>query len=497
MMVSMASGKRVAVIGAGFSGLSAAALLAREGFEVTVYEQNASSGGRAMLYQEAGFTFDMGPSWYLMPDVFERFLSIFGKRPEDLVELVRLDPYYRLFFQGQGTADIVPDLEANMAIFDSFESGGGERLASYLRDAARQYDLAMGRFVYREYSSFLDLMDPRLAIDGIRLGLFQDVDGYVSSRFKDGRSRKILEYTMVFLGGSPKNTPALYSIMSHVDMTLGVFYPLGGIGRLAKAMEGLARSQGAQFEFSQPVERILIGPDGQARGVRTPSGDHEADIVVSTADYHHCETELLPDQARSYDEGYWSGKVIAPSALLIYLGLGRKVKGLAHHNLFLADDWERHFDQIFKEPCWPDDPSYYVSCPSKSDPTVAPKGCDCLFILVPLSPGLTDDERSREGLAGKVLGDIGDRIGEDLTKDVLVRRIFSHRDFKGLYNAYKGNALGLSHTLFQTALWRPSHRSRKVPNLYHSGHYTHPGVGVPMCLISSQIVAQMVVDRHG
>lgn len=488
--------KRIAIIGAGFGGLGAAAILARAGFEVDVYEKNGAPGGRAMLYCDKGFTFDMGPSWYLMPDVFENFFAAFGKKPSDLLKLRRLDPSYRVFFEGEGAADVSPSLEKNCALFDSFEPGGGARLKKYLQEAKSRYALAMGKFVYRDYKSILDFADPRLIFDGIRLGLFGNIDSYVKRSFSSDKARKILEYTMVFLGGSPSSTPGLYSIMSHVDLGMGVYYPEGGIGELALAMERLAKENGARFHYDSPVSSIN-SRGGLARTLSIGKKNVEADVVVADADYHHVETELLRAPDRTYGQGYWKSRVMAPSAFLVFLGLGKKVKGLAHHNLFLAKNWDRHFSQIFENPKWPDNPSYYVSCPSKTDKTVAPKGKECLFILVPVASGLEDTDSIRAMYLDRVVSHLEEALKESLQDSIEIKRVFSHNDFTSAFNSYKGTALGMSHTLFQTALWRPSHKSGKLKNLYFTGHYTHPGVGVPMTIISSQIISREIADAYG
>jgi len=488
---------KVAIVGSGFGGLSAAALLARDGFEVQVFEKNEQPGGRASTYKELGYTFDMGPSWYLMPDVYETFFAEFGKTPQDYFPLQQLDPAYRVYFGHQKVADVPADIEQTYALFDSFEPGGAEKLQRYLASAAEKYDLSINELLYRDYRSVLDFLSGRLIMEGAKLHVFENLDSFVNRYFESDEAKKIVEYSIGFLGGSPKNTPSFYHIMSHIDLTMGVFYPEGGMRAVVGALHRLAAEQGAQFLFDEPVTRILV-EDGTATGVETTKGSFEADIVLVNADYPWSELHLLDDRHRTYDAAYWEKRVLAPSAFVAYLGVNKRFEGLAHHTLFLDEHWEEGFDTLFDpaKAAWPERPSYYVNVPSRTDPTAAPEGCDTLFILVALAPGLEDTPERREAFYARIMDDLERKLGEPVREAVEVKRIFALEDFANRYNAYHGTALGLSHTLFQTALWRPSHKSKKVENLYYSGHYTHPGIGVPMTLISSTMVAKELADRH-
>ncbi|MDD3622627.1 MAG: phytoene desaturase family protein [Methanofollis sp.] len=485
------------VVGAGFGGLSAAALLARQGLEVEVVEKNEQVGGRAGVYQEQGFSFDMGPSWYLMPDVYERFFDEFGKRPADFYELTRLDPAYRIFFGGGEVVDLPAGLEKDYALFDSFEERGGEKLKAYLDSAQELYDLSINEFLYRDYRSIFDFLSGRLIMQGRRMHIFESLEKFVKRHFESDEAQKIVQYSIGFLGGSPQNTPSFYHIMSHIDMTMGVWYPVGGMRAVVDGFSSLARALGVQIALNEPVEQIEV-KGKEATRVVTAAGRRDADLVLVNADYAHAELDLLDPAHRSYPEKYWRSRVLAPSAFVVYLGLDRRVDGLAHHTLVLDRDWEEGFDLIFdpKKAAWPDHPSYYVNVPSKTDSTAAPPGGEALFILVPLAPGLKDTPALREAFFTRVLDDLEENLGEDLRSAVVVRRIFALHDFEERYNAYQGTALGLSHTLFQTALWRPAHQSKKVGNLYYTGQYTHPGIGVPMTLISSSIVAREIAERH-
>lgn len=489
---------KVAIVGSGFGGLSAAALLARDGFDVQVFEKNEGPGGRASVYREGGYAFDMGPSWYLMPDVYETFFAGFGKTPADYFDLKRLDPAYRMYFGSEKSVDVSADLEANYALFDSFEEDGADKLRSYLDSAEEKYDLSIHELLYRDYRSIFDFFNGRLMMEGRKLHVFENLDTFVNRHFESDEARKIVEYSIGFLGGSPQNTPSFYHIMSHIDLTMGVYYPAGGMRAVVDAMYRIAQEQGAEFRFAEPVTRILTEKK-HAVGVETAQGRYDADLILVNADYPFSELHLIGDCERTYNEKYWDSRVMAPSAFVIYLGVNRRFEGLEHHTLFLDEDWEEGFDVIFdpKKAAWPNRPSYYVNVPSRTDPTAAPEGCDTLFILVALAPGLEDTPERREAFYTQIMDDLEKKLGESVRDAVEVKRIFALEDFTERYNAYKGTALGLSHTLFQTALWRPSHKSKKVENLYYSGHYTHPGIGVPMTLISSTMVAKELADRFG
>jgi phytoene desaturase len=488
---------KVAIIGTGFGGLSAAALLAQKGFDVTVFEKNEQPGGRASVYREGGYTFDMGPSWYLMPDVYERFFAEFGKKPADFFDLKRLDPAYRLYFGNKKVVDVPADLDRTFALFDTFEENGAEKLKAYLASAEKKYDLTINEMLYRDYRSIFDLLNGKLLLQGAELHILENLETFVNKSFSSEEARRIVEYSIGFLGGSPKNTPAFYHIMSHIDLTLGVWYPAGGIRAVADAIYRLAESLGVVFRFTEPVTKIRVD-SGRATGVTTSKGIYESDIVVVNADYAHAELDLLDEKSQTYNRKYWESRLLAPSAFVAYLGLNRKIEGLKHHTLFLDADWEAGFEKIFnpEKAAWPDHPSYYANVPSQTDPTAAPEGCDTLFLLVALAPGLEDTPERRELFFNQVMDDLETKLGEPFRDAIAVKRIFALEDFRDRYNAYHGTALGLSHTLFQTALWRPAHRSGRVGNLYYTGHYTHPGIGVPMTLISSTIVARELAEEY-
>lgn len=477
--------KKIIVIGAGFGGLATAAFLAKDGHQVTVLEKNSVLGGRARVWREAGFVFDMGPSWYLMPDAFERFFAEFGKKPSDFYKLHRLDPSYRIYFDTE-SIDIAADLEKNVQLFESIEEGAGEKLREYLKQAEYQYEISMKDFLYKDFRSVFDFLNKRMMTEGRKLHVFQNLHAFTGRFFKSDKLKKILEYSMVFLGGAPKNTPALYSVINHADMNLGVWYAQGGFGSVVKAIQSLAESYGAEFKTDQAVTEIVTR-DGVAVGVRTATDYFEADIVVGNADYHHVEEKLLAQKDITYSQKYWDSRTMAPSAFIVYLGLNKKLQNVQHHMLVLDNDWVRHFNAIFDKPAWPEHPSYYVCCPSQTDSSVAPEGCENLFILVPIASGLEDTAENREMYYEKIVSHFEEKIGQSIKDSIVVKRTFSLNDFAQDYNAFKGTALGLSHTLMQTAYFRPKMKSKKVKNLYFVGQFTQPGIGVPMTLISGQI----------
>ncbi|MFC7251324.1 phytoene desaturase family protein [Halomicroarcula sp. GCM10025324] len=493
MANGLSADRTVTVVGGGFGGLSAAVYLARAGADVTLLEQHDRVGGHAGVLERDDFRFDTGPSWYLMPDVFERFFSHFDHDPGDYYELERLDPQYRVHWKDGDSVTIRPDRRQVGEVFESYEDGAEAALDRYLAAAERNYQLAMDRVVYEGRERLVDYVDTDLLPLAPRLRLFGNMDDYVSRYVDHPKLRQLLEYTLVFLGGSPHNTPALYSIMSHVDLDLNVFYPTGGIAGVADALATLCREQGVTIETDVTVEHI----DGSAGEftLSTDAGERATDLVVSNANPAYTERELLDPAARDHDPGYWDGQTYAPSAFMLYLGVEGDLDSLAHHTLVLPTDWDAHFESIFETTRWPDDPAYYLSVTSKTDDTVAPDGHHAVVVLVPIAPGLDDGPDVRARFREKVLDDLAAHAGVDLRDRIVVEESACVSEFAERYSDPDGTALGLAHTLFQTGPLRPGHRAG-LDGLYYTGAYTTPGIGMPMCLISGEHTAGAVLEDY-
>jgi len=445
-----------------------------------------------MVCQQDGYTFDMGPSWYMMLEAFERFFAEFGKTTGDYYETVRLDPSYRVFFSSDDVVDIHADLARNLDLFDRLEPHGATKLKAFLEKSREQYQIALSDLMYRDYDSAMDVLNKTIIFQGTRLNIYRNLDKYTRSFFDSEKARKLIEYSIAFVGGAPHISPALYALLTHTDLDLGIWYPKGGFGAILQSILSLAQEQGVDIEYSQEVKKIQIA-NGRAHGVVTEQGYFDADVVLATADYHHAETSLVNAPYQSYPESYWEKKILAPSGFRIFLGLDKKLDALTHHNLYLNPDWNAYFNQVYgPKPVWPDDPSYYVCCQTKTDQNMAPPGGEAFSILVLIAPDLVDTPQLRKQYAKKTLTHFEGLVGERITDSIVTQKIVSVNDYISLYNAYKGTALGMAHTLRQTAVFRPSHQSKKVENLYYAGHYTHPGIGVPVTLISAQLATRKI-----
>ena len=480
--------KKVVVIGAGFAGIAAATCLAQKGYEVTVLEKNSTPGGRCRKFEADGFTFDMGPSWYWMPDIFEQYFGLFGKKPSDYYELVRLDPSYRIYF---GEDDVM-NVPANMGeledLFEQYEKGSSEKLKQFLKEAEYKYQVGINEMVFKPSHSIFEFMDWRIVKAMFRLQMFQSMSTHVRKLFKNQKLIELLEFPVLFLGATPENTPAMYSLMNYADLALGTWYPKGGMHKIIEGMVSLAEEVGVKFKYNQAVTNITIS-NGHAKEVKTETDIFKVDAVVAGADYHHVDQHILAPENRQYSEKYWDKRTMAPSSLLFYLGVNKKLDNLLHHNLFFDKDFKQHAYEIYEDPQWPSQPLFYVCVTSQTDETAAPKGCENVFVLIPLAPDLEDTEELRE----KYYTIVMDRL-EDLTKQsvrdaVVYKRSYAHKDFKSDYNAFKGNAYGLANTLMQTAFLKPKLKHKNVKNLYFTGQLTTPGPGVPPSLISGQVVA--------
>lgn len=486
--------KKIAVIGSGFAGLSAATCLAKEGYVVTVFEKNESTGGRARKFEADGFTFDMGPSWYWMPDVFEKYFALFGKKPSDYYTLERLSPSYRIFYGKDDFLDIPAGVEALCKLFDELEPGSSKQLLQFLEEGKYKYNIGINELVYKPGISVSELVDVRLMAGIFKLHVFQSISKYVRKFFKHPRIIQLLEFPVLFLGATAQKTPALYSLMNYADMALGTWYPKGGMHKIVEGMTTLAQEHGVNFEFNSEVTQFTL-LNNTIHQVVVNGQKREFDYVVASADYHFVEQQLLPATHRNYSEAYWQSRSMAPSSLIFYLGLNKKIEGLLHHTLFFDEDFGLHAREIYENPKWPTSPQFYVSCTSQTDPTVAPEGCENIFILIPVAPDLKDDEATREKYFNRVLDRFEHMIDQPLRPHIVYKRSYAHNDFISDYHAFKGNAYGLANTLKQTANLKPNILNKKVKNLFYTGQLTVPGPGVPPSLISGQVVARELIKR--
>lgn len=482
---------RIAVIGGGFAGLAAACTLAREGHNVHLFEKNETTGGRARHFIAEGFVFDMGPSWYWMPEIFESFFNRFGKSVADYYELSRLDPSYRVFFSDHLPLDVPADTEKFGKLLEKMEPGAEKQLQKFLREARIKYETGMGEFVWKPSLHISEFARPRLLRESLRLQLFTSMRTHIRKHFRHPKIIQLLEFPVLFLGARPSKTPALYSMMNYADIALGTWYPKGGMLKIAEAMTSLAEELGVKIHTGAQAEKILV-ENKEARGLLINGEFISADVIVATADYHHVETTLLEEKYRSYSEQYWNSRVLSPSTLLFFIGVKKKVNGLLHHNLFFDQDFNQHAAKIYDRPGWPENPLFYLCLPSKSDSSTAPEGGENIFALIPVAPGLTSDEATREQYLNIILRRLKAITGEDLSDQIVFKRSYAHEEFISDYNSFRGNAYGLANTLRQTAFLKPRLKSKKVGNLFYAGQLTTPGPGVPPSLISGQVTAAEV-----
>ncbi|BFG71478.1 phytoene desaturase family protein [Sediminibacterium sp. KACHI17] len=488
--------KSVIIIGSGFAGLSAASFMAKAGWKVTVLEKHTTPGGRARQFSEAGFTFDMGPSWYWMPDVFERYFNQFGKKVSDYYHLKRLDPSYRVYWP-DGPVDIPADYEALRKLFDEIEPGSAVQLDKFLKEAAYKYEVGIQKLVYKPGQSLTEFLDWELITGVFRLDVFNSIKSHVAKHFSNPKLKELMEFPVLFLGALPEDTPALYSLMNYADIKGGTWYPDGGMFQIVKAMYDLAVELGVEFRFEEEVTTISIQKNA-VKEVVTKKGHYTADVVIGGADYHHIETGLLPEEFQTYSKQYWDKRVMAPSCLLYYVGLNKRLNDIHHHTLFFDTSFEVHGKEIYTTREWPSDPLFYMSATSVTDPTVAPEGCENLFLLIPVATGLSDDtEERREAYFDKVIDRLEKQLGQSVREAIIYKKSFAHSDFVSEYNAFRGNAYGLANTLRQTAVLKPGCRSKKVKNLFYTGQLTVPGPGVPPSLISGEVVAGEVIKAFG
>ncbi|TVZ55165.1 phytoene desaturase [Lutibacter sp. Hel_I_33_5] len=485
--------KKVSIIGSGFSSLAASCYLAKAGYDVTVYEKNSTVGGRARQYKNEGFTFDIGPTWYWMPDVFERFFADFGKKPSDYYHLKKLDPAYQVYFDIEDTITIPGNLEAIYQIFEEEEVGSSKHLKKFLDTAKGNYKVAVENLVYQPGVSPFELVNYDTII---RLNqVFNNIRNQVRKNIKSPKLIKILEFPVLFLGAKPQTTPGLYNFMNSADFGLGTWHPEGGMYKVVDAMVTLANSLGVNFITNAVVQEITTDSLGNASGLIVNNETVASDIVLSGADYHHTET-LLPQYLRQYSEKFWSKKTFAPSSLLFYVGFDKKLDNIEHHTLFFDTDFDVHAESIYDTPSWPKDPLFYASFPSKTDDSFAPINKEAATFLIPLAPGIEDTPVLREKYFNIIINRLEKLTNQKVKDFIIFKQSYCVNDFITDYNSYKGNAYGLANTLLQTAFLRPKIKSKKVKNLFFTGQLTVPGPGVPPSLISGKIAADLIIKNQ-
>ncbi len=487
--------KKTIIIGSGFAGLSAATHLADKGYDVTILEKNSQAGGRARSFSENGFTFDMGPSWYWMPNVFDQYFEHFGKRTSDYYHLDRLDPSYRVYFGKDDFTDLPANLELLFAEFEKIEKGSAVKLKKYLKESEYKYEVGINDLVYKPGRSLLEFADMRIVKGLFNLHLIKSIRSYVHDHFKSDRLRQLMEFPILFLGGTPENTPALYSLMNYADISLGTWFPKGGMHEIVKAMVNLAEEKGVKIILDEEVVKINV-ENNSAKSIETKTANYSADIIVAGADYHHVEQNLIEEKYRKYSPTYWDKRKMAPSSLLFYLGVNKKLSGLLHHTLFFDANFDEHAQEIYSKPKWPTNPLFYVSCTSMTDKSVAPEGHENVFLLMPVAPDLDDGEEMREKYFDIMMDRLENLTGQNIREHIVYKRSYAQSNFVEDYHAFKGNAYGLANTLDQTAILKPSLKSKKINNLYYTGQLTVPGPGVPPALISGKVVADEVEKEN-
>ncbi|HEY9003172.1 MAG TPA: phytoene desaturase family protein [Mucilaginibacter sp.] len=485
----MSKNKRVVVIGAGFSGLAASALMAKEGYNITLLEKNDQPGGRARIWEKDGFRFDMGPSWYWMPDIFENYFALFDKKASDFYDLKRLDPGYRIYFDHNDLIDIPAKMNEIEALFESIEPGSAKKLRSFLAQAETKYRTGMGEYVFKPSHSITEYFDFDLIKKSFSLQLLTSMSKHVRGYFRNPKLIQLLEFPVLFLGATPQNTPALYSMMNYADLVLGTWYPMGGMHEIVKAMVSLAQEQGAKIELNTEVNKINI-ENGYVRSVSTNKVDYPADMVIAGADYEYVDQHSIDEPYRNYTKKYWDSRTLSPSCLIWYIGVNKRLPSIRHHNLFFDEDFEQHAQNIYTEPKWPQKPLFYVCCSSKTDPAVAPENCENLFFLMPVAPGIEDNETIRQQYLDLMISRFEKVTGEKISENIILSRSYALKDFKADYHSFKGNAYGLANTLKQTAFLKPAMRAKKIRNLLYTGQLTVPGPGVPPAIISGQVAAK-------
>lgn len=492
--------KKIIVIGSGFAGMSAASFLAQTGWQVTLVEKHSQPGGRARKLEAEGFTFDMGPSWYWMPDVFERYFQQFGKAVSDYYSLQRLDPSYRIYWPNDFW-DIPAGLNTVKKLFEAVEPGAGAELQKVMDEAAYKYEVGIKKLVFKPGQSVTEFLDLDLAKGLLKLDVFTSVKKHIGKHFKNSRLQELMEFPVLFLGALAEKTPALYTLMNYADIVGGTWFPQKGMYSIVEGMYQLAKELGVTFLFNTDVQKINVA-EGKATGITALQNGKtiqlEADVIISGADYHFTEQKLLEPEYRTYTESYWQKRVMAPSCLLYYIGINKKLSGIPHHSLFFDVPFQPHAKDIYTTPRWPTEPLFYVSATSVTDPSLAPPGCENLFFLIPVATGLEGDtEELRKKYFDQIVARFEQHTGQSVKDHIIYYKSYAQSNFIDDYNAFKGNAYGLANTLLQTAILKPACHSKKVKNLFFTGQLTVPGPGVPPSLISGEVVVKQVNKFFG
>ena len=483
--------KSIGIIGSGFSSLSAACYLANQNYQVTIFEKNSTTGGRCRQFKKEGFTFDMGPSWYWMPDIFEKFFADFGKQVSDYYDLDKLSPAYKIFFEDD-TITVGDTLDKICKEFERIEKGSSVPLKKFINKAGKNYDIAINKVVLKPGISPLELVTKETITRVDQF--FKTISSEVRKNFKNPKLISALEFPVLFLGAKPSNTPSFYSFMNYADFGLGTWHPKGGMYRIIEAMTALAKSLGVTINTDSPVDKIKVSSE-KVDSIEINGEDIVFDVVLSGADYHHSET-LLDKEHRQYSEQYWESRTFAPSSLLFYVGFDKKLENVEHHNLFFDTDFEAHAEAIYDNPKWPKSPLFYANFPSITDATMAPEGNETGFFLIPIAPDIEDTQELRDTYFNKIISRLENLTSQRVEKNIIFKESFCVKDFIETYNSYKGNAYGMANTLRQTAFLRPNLKSKKVNNLYFTGQLTVPGPGVPPALISGKLVADLIKKHH-
>jgi phytoene desaturase len=485
--------KKVAIIGGGFAGLSSACYLAKAGYDVSIFEKNSTVGGRNRKFSENGYTFEMGPSWYWMPDVFDKFFADFGKNREDYYSLTKLNPSFSIVFDNKEKVDIPAEEKELIEFFENIEKGAGNKLQEFMSDAKYKYDTSMDKLIYKPGKSIVEFIELDVIKGVFKLNLFSNFKKFVRKYFKDKKLTALMDFPVLFLGSAPEDTPALYSLMNYAGLLLGTWYPKNGMYRIIESMEELAKELGVKIHTNAEISNINTN-NKSVTSITLDGNEIMFDGVIGAGDYHHMES-LLPVNKRNYTENYWENRTLAPSSLIFFLGVNKKLEGLDHHTLFFDESLDDHSKEIYKDPKWPEKPLFYICNPSKTDSSLAPEGHENIFVLIPIAPNLEDTEEVREKYYNIIMDRMEKQLNQNVKDHVDYKKSYCIKDFKDDYHSYKGNAYGLANTLTQTAFLKPKLNNKKLNNLVYSGQLTVPGPGMPPSLISGKLAAEEIIKQ--